>query len=321
MGLRICRSAYAAGYVELFAVDLRRTYEYYAAEVDLGIGQALENQGLSPVMAGHFLGSGADAGEGMHSAVQYLKRIADYGDVAQVYVRLAAQHADRLHGEEQIVVHSALTHDLLDDNHLLLVGMTLLLKGLGGDNQTLVQLLQSNADLLGDDVGSVMCCQRARTGHIGLFLDGHLSLDEDLTLLRTAGTAPHDVLIEDTLGGTELTDLYAVIIGTGQHHYDAVQNAGNACAQYIVAFLGGDGLYVHYGLGIGVILSGSYDVDLQIVYQLLRIYALLLNAFADVKGGALYLGLGTALYFGDLKVLAGEGADNLLLYLFLCGSG
>lgn len=24
---------------------------------------------------------------------------------------------------------------------------------------------------------------------------------------------------------------------------------------------------------------------------------------------------------GDLKVLAGEGADNLLLYLFLCGSG
>ena len=149
--------AYAAGYVELFAVDLRRTYEYYAAEVDLGIGQALENQGLSPVMAGHFLGSGADAGEGMYSAVQYLKRIADYGDVAQVYVRLAAQHADRLHGEKQIVVHSALAHDLLDDNHLLLVGMTLLLKGLGGDNQTLVQLLQSNADLLGDDVGSVVC--------------------------------------------------------------------------------------------------------------------------------------------------------------------
>ena len=126
---------------------------------------------------------------------------------------------------------------------------------------------------------------------------------------------------EDTLGRTELTDLYAVIIGTGQHHYDAVQNAGNACAQYIVAFLGGDGLYVHDGLGIGVILSGSYDVDLQIVYQLLRIYALLLDAFADVKGGALYLGLGTALYFGDLKVLAGEGANDLLLYLFLCGSG
>lgn len=69
-----------------------------------------------------------------------------------------------------------------------------------------------------------------------------------------------------------------------------------------------------------MILSGSYDVDLQIVYQLLRIYALLLDAFADVKGGALYLGLGAALYFGDLKVLAGEGADNLLLYLFLCGA-
>lgn len=96
-------------------------------------------------MAGHFLGSGADAGEGMHSAVQYFKGIADYGDVAQVYVGLAAQHSHRLHGEEQVVVHSALAHDLLDDNHLLLVGMTLLLKGLGGDNQTLVQLLQSNA--------------------------------------------------------------------------------------------------------------------------------------------------------------------------------
>lgn len=37
--------AYAAGYVELFAVDLRRTYEYYAAEVDLGSARHSRTRG------------------------------------------------------------------------------------------------------------------------------------------------------------------------------------------------------------------------------------------------------------------------------------
>src|SRR5699024_5566212 len=70
------------GYIEFLSVDLRASYEYNAAKVNFRIMQSFQNQRLSPVMSGHFLGSRSDTGQSVDTSIQNLQRRYAYRNIS-----------------------------------------------------------------------------------------------------------------------------------------------------------------------------------------------------------------------------------------------
>ena len=308
----------SAGDIELLRIDLRGSDEHHAREVDLLVIERLQDKRLPPVMAGHLLRRRPDTGQCVDAAVQKLERRYDDRDISEVYVRARPQDADRLDREEEVVMHRSLSHDLLYDDDLLLSGVPVLLKGLRPDDETLICLLQGLADLLGDDIRRAVRCQGARALHIHLRLDRDIGLDEDVSLVRRTGAAPHDILIEEALGGTELTDLNAVLIRPGYDHDDIVEDSGHAASELILSLLHRDRLHIHDRIGEGMVLIGGDDVDLQIQHDILGVDRFLLNSLADREDRALQLRLRASPDLCDLKMLSREAPDEDILLLLGC---
>ena len=76
-----------------------------------------------------------------------------------------------------------------------------------------------------------------------------------------AGLVKEQLFLKVALGGAELVGLNAVHIHAGHHEIYAGESVGDTLAQY-AQHLGGDGDYVHYGVGPAVVIPGLDDLNI-----------------------------------------------------------
>ena len=148
-----------------------------------------------------------------------------------------------------------------------------------------------------------------------------MSSDDDLALVYCARTVPHHVLIDVSLGRTELTNLYSLFGNTGNHHYYSVENSCNALTQFIIVFLSSDRLDIHYCLCVSVIVVRCDYIEFEAVYQLLSVSTFLCCCLTDVQCCSFDLGLVTKNYLIDLVVLTCHLSDYYsFAFFFSCRS-
>ena len=302
--------AKSSGYVELICVSLRRTYEDNAYQVNVVIVNCFVNQRLSPVMSGHFLRSRSDACQCVDAAIHNLERVSCYRNVTEVYVRLSSEYANWLCREQEVIVHSALAHDFLNDNDFLLSRSSNLLHCLSLHDLLVCEiLLHSVSDLLSYVVNCSMNSDRSRSLHVLLVVDHGMSSDHDFALVYCARTSPHHVLIDVTFRRTEFTNLYSFFSDTGYYHYYSVENSCNAFTKLIIVFLCSDRLDIHYCLRVYVVVIRCDHIEFEAVNELLSVSALSSCCLADVQCCSFDLGLVTKNYLIDLVVLTCHLSD------------
>src|SRR5699024_1953984 len=116
------------GYIELLCVDLRASYEKNAAEVKLFVMECFQYERLSPVVSGHLFGCRSDTCQCMDTSIKHFQRRGHNRNVSKVYIWFRSKYSYRLHWKDQVIMHSALSHDLFYDDYFFLSRMSEMFK-------------------------------------------------------------------------------------------------------------------------------------------------------------------------------------------------
>ena len=171
----------------------------------------------------------------MDGTVADLVRRQDDGHVAEVDVFLAAHDAARFIRAENIVMHSPLAHDFLDQDDTGIAFTAQVFADFFTDDFTVV-FLQFVANGLDDVVFAFMSGKGSRTGHTGKPFDDGMAADDDVPFIGTARMAKIHLFIEEPFRRSEFVNLDAIFIDASEHEYDAVSHFSDAFTEFAFDF-------------------------------------------------------------------------------------
>ena len=182
----------------------------------------------------------------MDTSIKYFQWRCHDRYVSKVNVRSCTKYSDWFHRKNQVIMHSALSHDFFYDNNFLFTRSSYLIECLCIYYKAFVfYFLQSFTDFLSNNICCRMCCKRARSFHVGSCFDDNFCLNEDFTFIRSSRTSPHDVFIKVSFRRTKFTDLNTIVICSCNHHDYTIKYSCCTCTDFIFAFFRSDRLYIH----------------------------------------------------------------------------
>ena len=190
------------------------------------------------------------------------------GFTAHVDYALAALAAAGLLAKEVGIVHGALACYLFDYDHPLCTGANSVVIGAAMGAEVALELLHLIAIGLHEFIAGLMrsCAGAALLTLMGL--EEKVETDYHVVGAGGAGLVKEQLFLKVALGGAELVGLHAVHIHAGHHEIYAGESVGDTLAQY-AQHLGGDGDYVHYGVGPAVVIPGLDDLNIYLFDDIL----------------------------------------------------
>ena len=230
--------------------------------------------------------------------------------VAEVDVLLAAHDAARFVRAEDVVVHSSLAHDFLDQDDAGIALAAQVFADFFADDFAVV-FLQFIADGLDDVVFTFMSGKRSRTGHAREAFDDGMAADDDVAFIGAARMAEIHLFIEKAFRRTEFMDLDAVFVDAGEHEYDTVGDFGDPFTEFAFDFRR-NGRYVHDGIGVDVAFIGINDVEAHADAERVLFDGLFNDGPVDEDFPVFNGRLVADFDIGDFDVFLDELADDLL---------
>ena len=249
----------------------------------------------------------------MDGTVADLVRRQDDGHVAEVDVFLTAHDAARFIRAENIIMHSPLAHDFLDQDDAGIAFPAQVFANFFTDDFTVV-FLQFVADGLNDVVFAFMSGKRSRTGHAGKPFDDGMAADDDVPFIGTARMAEIHLFIEEAFGGTEFMNLDTVFVDAGEHEYDAIGDLGDAFTEFAFDFRR-NRRDVHDGVGVDMAFVGINDIQAHADAERVFFDGLIDDRAVDEDFPIFDGRLVADFDIGDLDVFLDQLADDLLFAL------